>query len=136
VRQFDVAADTATSRFFGAAVGSLHDARASPGHDGETHVTGRRTHVAGQLIVRVILLQSGRSEHGDTRASEVQAAKAAQHLAGDSIHRAQLAPTQAWATEETSVMGMTRLSIFVFHIHTDKTATSNRLRDFANPPST
>jgi hypothetical protein len=103
VWQFDVAPDAATAGFFRPAVCRFHDAGTTTGHDGETHVTGRRTHLAGELVVRVVLSHPGRSEDGDAGPGEMESAKATEHLSGDAKDRAEFTTTKPGTAEEETI---------------------------------
>lgn len=83
VRQFDIAGDGAAADIFGAAITGLHDAGASAGHDGESHFCGGRSHLTGQLVMRIIFLGAGGPKNGDAWADEMQSTEAAEHVPSD-----------------------------------------------------
>src|SRR4030095_5711928 len=88
--QLDVASNRAAADLFCAAVGRLHDARATTRHHGESEPGNSRAHLQSQFVMRVVSLDSRRAEDGYTRTNEMKSAISAQEIPHDPQQRAKL----------------------------------------------
>src|ERR1700722_9876205 len=81
---------TESAGFLGAAIGRFHDARAAAGHHGESGPGQARTNLAGQLVVGLILRESGRPEYRHARADEMQGSESVEEFPEDARGSSQL----------------------------------------------
>ena len=102
--QHDVAADRAAAGLPCAAVGGLHDPRASAGHDGEPEPREPRAGFPGERIVRMVGAEARRSEDRHARAHEVERAEPADELEGDADDRGEFALPRARPFEEPALL--------------------------------
>lgn len=80
VRQFDIAPHTDASCLFGATVRGFHNAGPSAGHHDKSGLCQCTAQLAGQLVIRMVLLEPCRTENRDAFLGEIEAFEAAQKL--------------------------------------------------------
>src|SRR4030095_12982331 len=95
--QLDVASNRAAADLFCAAVGRLHDARATTRHHGESEPGNRGAHLQGPFVIRLCVFDSRRAEDSYARANEMKSAIPAQEIAHDPQQRAKLCEPRARA---------------------------------------
>ncbi len=107
--ELDVAADGDTFGIAGTTVGGFHDARAATGHDGELSFGEGFAGVAGELVVLVVFVESGRAKHCDARADKMELAESADELAKDADGAEEFFAAEAWAREQALFVARRRL---------------------------
>ena len=68
---------------FGPAIGSFHEAGASPRHDCKPHLAQAGAHLAGEGIVEVIRVKAGGAKNTDTGADKMERTKPQDKLPGN-----------------------------------------------------
>ena len=109
----DVASDGKTAGLFRAAVGRLHDAGSSAGHDSEADLRQLPSHRSRERVVGMIFLEPRRPEDGHARTHEVERAEAADEFRHDRQERLELAAARARSFQEEALLrlGLGRLDV-------------------------
>ncbi len=104
-RQLDVAADRSAAGVARAAIGGLHQARAAAGHHGEAERAHAAADFARDLVERMRLAESRRSEDRDARPDEVQRAESADEVAHRAREQLDLAQPRVRSFEKRAIVG-------------------------------
>lgn len=83
VGQLDVATDGVAADVFCAAIGGFHEAGPAASHDSEAFAGDGLADAAAEVVVGVVLGESGGAEDGDAGADEVEFAESADEFAAD-----------------------------------------------------
>lgn len=113
MKKFDVAPNRVAAGFFGAAIGSFHNAWAATGHNGKAGSCELRASVAGPLVIRMIVGESSGSEYGYAWADEMKRAKAANQLGKNAKSREEFETAWLRPLEELDLFRL-RLSLSPF----------------------
>ena len=96
-----------------AAIGGLHDAGSSAGHDSEADLRQPLPHRARERVVGMIFLEPRRPEDGHAGTHEMECAEAANEFRDDRQERLQLAAARARPFKEDALLrlGLGRLDV-------------------------
>src|SRR6266542_1715684 len=107
-RQLDVAADRAATDFFGAAVCCFHDAGSAAGHDSESEPRDSSSHFSGELVMRIVSFDSGRSKNGYAWSDKMEYPKTAQEIAHHSQESNEFVEARPWSFEKDLIRALWR----------------------------